>query len=97
MCKFLMVVVMVALAALVFAPAAFAQDDNPTGDPRGMVLEAMIVGVSEASTIILAGTIAVRYGPLTTIRRGMTLEGTISGATIAVGRDALMTTLPGTT
>jgi putative cell wall-binding protein len=28
----LMVVVAVALAALVFAPAAFAQDDNPSGD-----------------------------------------------------------------
>jgi hypothetical protein len=35
MCKFLMVVVMVALAALVFAPPAFAQDDNPTGDDLG--------------------------------------------------------------
>ena len=31
----LMVVLVVALAALVFAPAAFAQDDNPTGDDLG--------------------------------------------------------------
>jgi hypothetical protein len=31
----LMLVVAVALAALVFAPAAFAQDDNPTGDDLG--------------------------------------------------------------
>lgn len=30
-----MVVLTVALAALVFAPAAFAQDDNPTGDDLG--------------------------------------------------------------
>ena len=30
--KSLMLVVMVMLAALVFAPAAFAQDDNPSGD-----------------------------------------------------------------
>jgi putative cell wall-binding protein len=28
----LMLVLVVALAVLVFAPAAFAQDDNPTGD-----------------------------------------------------------------
>ena len=31
----LMLVLVVALAALVFAPAAFAQDDNPTGDDLG--------------------------------------------------------------
>ena len=31
----LMLVVAVALAALVFAPAVFAQDDNPTGDDLG--------------------------------------------------------------
>jgi carbohydrate-binding DOMON domain-containing protein len=30
--RWLMLVLVVALAALVFAPAAFAQDDNPTGD-----------------------------------------------------------------
>ena len=33
----LMLVLAVALAALVFAPAAFAQDDNPTGDDLGGV------------------------------------------------------------
>ena len=33
--RFLMLVLMVALAALVFAPAALAQDDNPTGDDLG--------------------------------------------------------------
>jgi hypothetical protein len=32
----LMLVLMVALAALVFAPAAFAQDDNPTGGDLGL-------------------------------------------------------------
>ena len=31
----LMLVLVVALAALVFAPAVFAQDDNPTGDDLG--------------------------------------------------------------
>jgi hypothetical protein len=31
----LMLALVVALAALVFAPAAFAQDDNPTGDDFG--------------------------------------------------------------
>ena len=30
-----MLVLVVALAALVFAPAVFAQDDNPTGDDLG--------------------------------------------------------------
>ncbi len=30
--KVMMVVLAVALGALIFAPAAFAQDDNPTGD-----------------------------------------------------------------
>ena len=33
--RFLALVLMVALAALVFAPAAFAQDDNPTADDLG--------------------------------------------------------------
>lgn len=33
--RFLMLALMVALAALVFAPAALAQDDNPTGDDLG--------------------------------------------------------------
>jgi LPXTG-motif cell wall-anchored protein len=33
--RFLMLVLMVALAGLVFAPAASAQDDNPTGDDLG--------------------------------------------------------------
>jgi putative cell wall-binding protein len=31
----LMLALVVALAALVFAPAAFAQDDNPTGETLG--------------------------------------------------------------
>ncbi len=31
----LLVVLVVALGALIFAPAAFAQDDNPTGDDLG--------------------------------------------------------------
>ena len=31
----MMVVLVVALGALIFAPAAFAQDDNPTGDDLG--------------------------------------------------------------
>jgi hypothetical protein len=31
----IMVVLVVALGALIFAPAAFAQDDNPTGDDLG--------------------------------------------------------------
>jgi hypothetical protein len=34
--RWLMLVLVVALAALVFAPAAFAQDDNPTGDDLGL-------------------------------------------------------------
>jgi len=34
--RWLMLVLVVALAALVFAPAAFAQDDNPTGDNLGL-------------------------------------------------------------
>ena len=66
-------------------------------------MEAMIAGANKASTIILARTISERTMmagsvPLTIIPRAMTLEGTISEATtIAVERDALMTTLPGTT
>ncbi len=33
--RFLILVLMVALAALVFVPAALAQDDSPTGDDLG--------------------------------------------------------------
>jgi hypothetical protein len=44
--------VVVTLGALIFAPAAFAQDDNPTGDDLGGDDR----GASGASTIIPAGT-----------------------------------------
>jgi hypothetical protein len=70
----LILVLVVALAALVFAPAAFAQDDSPTGDDFG----GMIVGANEAMTTTLVGMtselmIVVGTVPLTTTPPAMML------------------------
>jgi len=68
-----MLVLAVMLAALVFAPAAFAQDDNPTADDLGGDDRGAERGFDDnPSRDDLGGTIATGSGASTTTPRATT-------------------------
>jgi hypothetical protein len=96
----LMVVLAVALAALVFAPVAFAQDDNPTGDDLVATSTATATPTSNATpTPSATPTATPTHRPTDTPADTPTVSATPSATVtsgVSAGPSGSVGALPGT-
>ncbi len=86
----LMLVLAVAMAALVFAPAAFAQDDNPTGDDvaASPAATSTASATPTASVTPTASAAAAQYEKSATILPDT--GGSVPTTMLAIGVGALL-------
>jgi LPXTG-motif cell wall-anchored protein len=91
--RYLMLVLAVALAALVFAPAAFAQDDDPTGDdvaasPTATSTASATPTASVTPTASATAAAAAQYEKSATVLPDT--GGSVPTAMLAIGAGALL-------